>query len=253
MLESMEYYCNICRKTISQAEFDYSRKHFRKPLCRSCQTKERSSSLPGSSVKHATPSSSKRVEEEQEIDVIGGVQKIVRGITHVIKEASVQRETDFNKWTADWRRVKNLDFSIESKHFFLGGIDLDEFTKQLIRMAKNTILLSNPYLENCYLTDELINSAGRQTKIRIVTRSPERDTKKTECHSKLRKTGVFLRYDNQIHSKIIVVDSKVAVVSSMNFYSGSSGGASKEAGIVSIDEKVVKSATDYIERLLDVS
>ena len=54
-----------------------------------------------------------------------------------------------------------------------------------------------------------------------------------------------------MHSKIITVDNKVAIASSMNFYSGSSGGASKEAGIVSIDEKVVESATNYIRKLLD--
>jgi phosphatidylserine/phosphatidylglycerophosphate/cardiolipin synthase-like enzyme len=248
----MRYYCNVCRKTISQAEFEYSTKNFDKPLCMNCQRIKRSSSARSSSITHTIPSGSKRVEEEQEIDVIGGVEKIVRGVTHVIREASVQRKTDFNKWTADWRRVRKLDFSIESKHFFLGGTDLDDFTKQLIRMAKNTILLANPYLESCYLTDALIDSARQQTEIRIVTRSPEaRETKKVECHSKLRKTGVFLRYDNQIHSKIIVVDNKIAIVSSMNFYSGSSGGASKEAGIVSIDERVVESATDYIKRLLD--
>jgi phosphatidylserine/phosphatidylglycerophosphate/cardiolipin synthase-like enzyme len=247
----MPYYCNVCRKTISQAEFDYSTKHFDKPLCMNCQTIKRSSSPRSSSTTHTIPSRSRRVEEEQEIDVIGGVGKIVRGVTRVIKEASVQRKTDFNKWTVDWRRVKKLDFSIESKHFFLGGTDLDEFTKELIKMAKNTILLANPYLESCYLTDLLIDSAKNQTEIRIVTRPPERETKKVECHSRLRKTGVILRYDNQIHSKIIVVDNKVAIVSSMNFYSGSSGGASKEAGIVSIDEKVVESATNYIKRLLD--
>ena len=72
-----------------------------------------------------------------------------------------------------------------------------------------------------------------------------------ECHSKLRKIGIPIRYDNQIHSKIMIVDNKIAVVSSMNFYSGSSGGASKEAGIVSMDEKVVESAADYIRKLID--
>lgn len=63
--------------------------------------------------------------------------------------------------------------------------------------------------------------------------------------------GIILRYDSQIHSKIITVDNKVTIASPMNFYSGSSGGASKEAGIVPIDEKVVESATNYIGKLLD--
>ena len=63
--------------------------------------------------------------------------------------------------------------------------------------------------------------------------------------------GIVLRYDNQIHSKIMVVDNKIAIISSMNFYSGSSGGASKEAGMVSMDEKVVKLTANYIEKLID--
>ena len=49
----------------------------------------------------------------------------------------------------------------------------------------------------------------------------------------------------------MVVDNKIAVVSSMNFYSGSSGGALKEAGIVSMDEKVIESTADYIRKLID--
>jgi hypothetical protein len=198
------------------------------------------------------PSRQRHVEEEQEIGVIAGVQEMMRGVTQVVKEASIKRKTEFNKWTADWRRVKKLDFSMDSKHFFLSGTDLDEFTKELIKMAEKTILVVNPYVESCYLTDALIDSAMKQTEIRIVTRAPEaRDTKKAECHSKLRNMGIVLRYDNQIHSKIIAVDNKIAIASSMNFYSGSSGGASKEAGIVSIDEKVVESAANYIIKLLD--
>ena len=62
--------------------------------------------------------------------------------------------------------------------------------------------------------------------------------------------NILLRTDNQIHSKIMVVDNSIAVVSSMNFYSGSSGGASKEAGIVSMDKQVVESAANYIKKLI---
>lgn len=246
----MRYYCNICKRTISQAEFDYSTKRFDKPLCMSCQRKKGDNSSRSSSITHAIPSKQRRTEEE--IDVVAGVQKIMRGVTQVIKEASIKNKTDFNKWIDDWRHMRRLDFSMESKHFFLAGTDLDDLTKQLIKMAEKTILLANPYIENCYLTDALIESATKQTEIKIVTRRPEaKETKKAECHSKLRKAGIIVRYDNQIHSKIMAVDNKIAIASSMNFYSGSSGGASKEAGIVSIDEKVVESATNYIRKLLD--
>jgi len=217
-----------------------------------CQRKMKDDSPRGSSIAHTVPSKQKLAQEEQEVDVIAGVQKIMRGVKQVIREVSIKKETDFNRWIADWRHTRRLDFSMESKHFFLDGMDLDDFTKQLVKMGEKTIPVANPYLESCYLTDALIDSATKHTEIKIVTRHPEaRDSKKAECHSKLGKMGIILRYDNQIHSKIITVDNKVTIASSMNFYSGSSGGASKEAGIVSIDEKVVESATNYIGKLLD--
>jgi len=183
---------------------------------------------------------------------VSSVNKLIRGVSHVIKERAVKKETDFNEWTAKWRKVKNLHFSMDNKHFFLSGMDLDDFTKQLIRLAKQTILIANPFIESCYLTDALITSAQSSTKIKIITRHPQlKETKKRQCHSKLTQVGIRLRYDDQIHSKIMVVDNRLAIVSSMNFYSGSSGGASKEAGVVSMDRQVVESVANYIQHLID--
>ena len=196
-------------------------------------------------------------KEQQRMDAIVVVDGTMDGNPGVNEETRVENGKDFSRWIEEWRHSRKLDFSLESKHFFLEGSDLDDFTKQMIRMAEETILAANPYIESCYLTDYLINSAKNQTEITIVTRQPEAEkkdfAKKVECHSKLRQKGIALHYDNQIHSKIIAVDNKVAIASSMNFYSGSSGGASKEAGIVSIDQRVVESATNYIRKLLDES
>jgi hypothetical protein len=251
----MGYYCNACKRAISPAVFEYSTKKFHKPLCIQCQKTERVALSRSSRLPSTVPSRKGHVGAEEEIDVIGGVQKVWRGVSKVIKERSIIGERDFNKWIAEWRHTKRgLDFSMESKHFFLGGADLDDFTKNLIRLAEKTIFVANPFVEACYLTDDLIDSARKKTEIKIVTRYPEaKEKKKAECHSKLREMGIVLHYDNRIHSKIIVVDDKVAVVSSMNFYSGSSGGASNEAGIVSIDEKVVESAANYLGRLWNES
>jgi phosphatidylserine/phosphatidylglycerophosphate/cardiolipin synthase-like enzyme len=212
--------------------------NFGKALCMNCQTIKRADLSRGSSVH------------------VGG-QGTVRGVSSVIVEASVREEIDFTGWIEEWRHNRKLDFSMASKHFFLDGSDLDDFTKQIIKMAEKTILVANPYLDNCYLTDYLIDSATNQIEIKIVTRHPDSvekgSARRAECHSKLGMKGISLHYDSQIHSKIIVVDDKVVIASSMNFYSGSSGGASKEAGIVSIDQKVVESATNYIRKLLGES
>jgi len=85
---------------------------------------------------------------------------------------------------------------------------------------------------------------------RIITRPPEdkdpyRD-EKIEYHTKLRQAGINLVYDKKVHAKLIVIDREVAIVSSMNFYSSSSGGRSWEAGLVSIEEKMANSVAQSI-------
>ena len=88
----------------------------------------------------------------------------------------------------------------------------------------------------------------------MVVRRPENtksDALKLECQTNLKKSGIVIHYINQIHSKIIVIDRKIAIISSMNLYSGSTGGALLEAGIVSFEKKVVDSATKYIVKLLE--
>ena len=237
----MPYYCNKCRKTISRGVYFHSMKHYEKALCMECQST-------------VDPKKEKKSETGQKNDVVSSVSKIMRGVSQVIKERPIKKEADFGKWTAEWRKVNQLDFSMENKHFFLIGMDLDDFTKKLIRMANKTILLANPFIENCYLTEALIKSAQSSIKIKIITRYPKpNDIKKLECHSKLKQNNIPLHYDNQIHSKIMVVDHSIAVVSSMNFYSGSSGGASKEAGVVSMDKQVVESAANYITQLINAA
>jgi len=233
----MGYYCSKCKKIISSGVYSYSMDRFNRALCIDHQ-------------KLIDSNREKKGVPEQKLDVVPGAKKIMRGVSQVDKEIPILEEIDFTKWTADWKRLKQLDFSMETSHFFLTGMNLDDYTKQLIRMAREIILIANPYLDICYLTEALIDSAQSFTKIKVVTRYPGRkEGRKGYCHMKLKKANIQLRYDRQIHSKIIVVDNEVAVVSSMNFYSGSSGGASKEAGIVSLDKKIVESAANYISKL----
>ena len=53
-----------------------------------------------------------------------------------------------------------------------------------------------------------------------------------------------------VHAKLLVVDEQIAVISSMNYYSWSSGGSSWEAGLISIDRDIVNSVHKTINRLL---
>jgi len=169
---------------------------------------------------------------------------------------SEEKQKDLARWIDKWREVKGLDFSLEHKHFFLEGMHLDDISKQLIRKAKSEVLVVNPYVDVCDLSNTLRDASKRGINVTLITRRPD-DKKdlykkeKQEYHATLKKEGVILTYNKRAHAKLVVVDRAVAVASSMNFYSGSSGGASWEAGFVSIEETVVESVVSSILRLLE--
>ncbi len=183
-------------------------------------------------------------------------QKIQPIVTVALKQDQSKvsiKETDLVQWLMQWREMRNLCFPVESKHFFLEGEYLDELARVLIDRAKHQILVTNPFIDSCHLTKTLENAVLRRISVKVVARRPKdtvEDTTKRECQTSLKKAGMRIHYDNQIHAKIIVIDDKVAIVSSMNLYSASSGGFTKEAGIVSIDEKVVATVSKYILEIL---
>jgi len=166
---------------------------------------------------------------------------------------SEKKQKDLAKWIGQWRDVKGLDFSLEHKHFFLEGMHLDDISKELIRKANSEVLIVNPYVNVCDLSNTLRDASKRGINVTLITRPPD-DKKlsyrkqKQEYHATLRKEGVTLTYNKMAHAKLIVVDRAVAITSSMNFYVGSSGGASWEAGFVSIEESVVSSILRLLEK-----
>lgn len=171
-----------------------------------------------------------------------------------IQQSIAEQQINLENWLIMWKTIKHIEFSLENKHFFLDGMHTDEFTKDMIKFSEISVLIANPFIENCYLTEAILEAREKQVEVKIVTRPPQNDeysAKKTECHSNLIKSGTLIKYNSQIHSKIVIIDNLITIVSSMNFYSGSSGGASLEAGMVSIDHKVAKSATEYILKLFE--
>jgi phosphatidylserine/phosphatidylglycerophosphate/cardiolipin synthase-like enzyme len=153
---------------------------------------------------------------------------------------------DLVKWIQKWKALRQLDFSIEHEHFFLEGRHLDDFSKELISRAKFDVLIANPYIQDCDLSNMLIEASRNEIDVQVITRPPESKLqeyleRKQEYHVKLKDEAISISYDNKVHVKLIVVDRAVAIISSMNFYAGASAGASWEAGLVSIDQKVVNS------------
>jgi phosphatidylserine/phosphatidylglycerophosphate/cardiolipin synthase-like enzyme len=136
-------------------------------------------------------------------------------------------------------------------HYYLEGTYIDQFTRFVIDKGTKDILVINPYIMICHLTDHLIEAKKRGLNVTIITRDPseERDnysSLKQECHKILSDNGITIYYKKNIHAKILVVDNDVAIVSSMNFYAGSIAGKTWESGIVSVNKEVVNSVKKSI-------
>ncbi len=163
--------------------------------------------------------------------------------------------TELVKWIAQWKEIRNLDFSIEHEHFFLERRHLDDFSKELISHAKFDVLTANPYIQDCDLSNTLIEASKNGINVQIITRPPEDKhpeylKKRQDYHSKLKQEGISLFYDAKVHAKLIVVDRAIAIISSMNFFADSSAGVSWEAGIVSTNQEVVNSIANSFSKVL---
>jgi hypothetical protein len=164
-------------------------------------------------------------------------------------------KTELVKWIAGWKEIRNLDFLIGHEHFFLERRHLDDFSKELISHAKFDVFIANPYIQDCDLSNMLIEASKKGINVQIITRYPEDKhpeylKKKQDYHSKLKQEGISLFYDAKVHAKLIVVDRAIAVISSMNFYADSSAGVSWEAGLVSTNQNVVNSIVDSFSKVL---
>jgi phosphatidylserine/phosphatidylglycerophosphate/cardiolipin synthase-like enzyme len=152
-------------------------------------------------------------------------------------------------WVQEWRKKERVGLITERglSHFFLADKLLSKFSESLIEQATNSILVTNPYVKRCYVSDSLMAMCEKGITVNLMTRGLESE----QFNRELSVKGVEIIYDESIHAKLIVVDQRVGVVSSMNFYAGSWGGASWEAGIATTERSVVRSITDSIIKKRD--
>jgi len=61
-------------------------------------------------------------------------------------------------WVQDWKYQKNLDISRSKlSHFFLADKLLSNFSEKLIQQARHEILVLNPYVHRCHISDALMS------------------------------------------------------------------------------------------------
>lgn len=64
-------------------------------------------------------------------------------------------QEDIVRYIDQWKGLKRLSFDLGNKHFFLSERHLDELSKDLIVEAKAEVLVVNPYVEKCALSDTM--------------------------------------------------------------------------------------------------
>jgi phosphatidylserine/phosphatidylglycerophosphate/cardiolipin synthase-like enzyme len=168
-------------------------------------------------------------------------------VISIVKAEPVSQDKLINglqEWVKFQKR-KDTSLELSSNHIYLKGDLLSSLTTEIIEHSEREILVVNPFVEKCHLSDKLVQACRRGVKVTLITNSPKKDfegnrkIRKIEFHKAMKDAGVNLHYNDSTHAKLILVDGKVGSISSMNFYSDSTGGRLWEAGVISIDEKNV--------------
>lgn len=154
-----------------------------------------------------------------------------------------------------WTLRNSVDFNLASEHFYLDGDLLDRVSKDAISFSNKRVVVVNPYVDKCSLSDKLKNACSSGRGVLLITRSPDSDKEdygkeqKKRYHQVLSEYGVQVFYNDYVHVKLMLVDDLLAVLSSMNLYASSSGGRSWEAGFVTWEERAVNAVIQSIQRI----
>lgn len=111
--------------------------------------------------------------------------------------------------------------------------------------AKKEVLVCSPWIT--YLFDEF-KGFNKDVKMKIITTFREEDihkgiTDKDKLNALINR-GAEVRYNNNLHAKMIFVDSKTAIISSANLTKNSLS-VNYEAGMVIRDKDYVKKALEF--------
>ena len=174
----------------------------------------------------------KFIEEKKDGKILTNRQLYCQCMSFFIE----QQKALFN-WAQEWRNQRRIDPIGRSNpsQFYLVGKSLYQFSGSLIEQAKHSILIANPIIKKCSISESLLEMSQKSVNVCILTRKIEPQHYNDELIAK----GIKICEDESVHAKLIVVDDRVAIVSSMNFYSESSAETSWEAGVATMDKDIV--------------
>jgi len=163
--------------------------------------------------------------------------------SHETQEALKVKEESQGKIKREfqsWLEFKKTN--ITENHLFLAGGDLEDLAKHMVNNVQKELLIVSPYIDRTSIMDSIKLRAEDGVKVRVLTRNPERierNNAKINFINNLSEYGVDVNTNEAVHAKILVFDRGVSLMSSMNLYAHSVGGASWEAGIVTTSTDVL--------------
>lgn len=194
-------------------------------------------------------------EEEKIFRVLDGdIERAYKSVNETPIEESPALSQRHNQWIQSWIESDEVNASLENNHFFVEGTHLSYLSRRLMDRAQKSILVINPFVDRAGLGTALRDAAKRGVETLLISRKPESYPDREEFHRTLKDAGVELYYsgkDGGVHSKLLIVDEEVAIVSSLNFTRNAEAAVSWETGIVSVDKDVVESSIESVRTFRD--
>ena len=135
-------------------------------------------------------------------------------------DLDIEKELPWNNYIQLYCKQADIQYTPEQGFFYLDDEKLAVFQDVLLTRPCKRLMMLNPFINHPRLIKKLITLRKRRTFIQIITRPPDDDFKK-DMHKELQQNDIRILYNDRVHSKIIILDGILALVSSMNFIESS--------------------------------
>lgn len=180
---------------------------------------------------------------------------IVKNLVRARAERQTEPEGHLRERISEWIKYERVNHGDDTSHLYLKGEHLDSLLTGLIPYCSEEVLIVNPYVEKCTLSNLLVDAAKSGLDVKLISQSPVKDYEgkrkeaKIRFHETMREAGVKLYYNASVHAKMFLLDKEVLAIGSMNLYSDSTAGKLWEAGMFTVDKVSIKSALDSFHQL----
>lgn len=130
-----------------------------------------------------------------------------------------------------------------------------EINKEILK-AKYKVLICSPWIT--YIGEEFSSLKNNKIDLKIITRCVKEDINKGTTDLEKFRTlkddfNAGIRYNNDLHAKIVIIDNSVAIISSANLTKKGLLSASYESGICIKDKNIVDKVSMFFNEIWEES